>query len=52
MGYSDEGNTWEPAEDLPDCQEVIEESDDDLEYGSITRLAAEMEDTKKVTIKM
>lgn len=50
VGYSDGDNTWEPAEGLPDCQEAIEEFDDDLEYGSITRLAEEMEDAKKVTI--
>ena len=30
--------------------EAIEEFDDDLEYGSITRLAEEMEGAKKVTI--
>lgn len=47
VGYSDGDNTWEPAEGLPDCQEAIEEFDDDLEYGSITRLAEEMEDAKK-----
>jgi len=49
VGFNDDWNTWEPAESLPGCEEVLDEFEDEaVDFRMSLRLEKEMAAAKEV----
>ena len=49
VGYTHDWNTWEPAESLPGCEDVLDEFEDEaVDFRMCLRLEKEMAAAKEV----